>query len=58
MRSHPAWFSTRMRRAYVETFNANDKEDIVNRVPNRDALEWITANAPLWDCPSTRFEET
>jgi len=43
---------------YVETFNQNDREDVVNLVPNSDALAWIASNAPLFDCPSTQFEET
>ncbi|WP_197526982.1 MGH1-like glycoside hydrolase domain-containing protein [Pirellulimonas nuda] len=42
---------------YVDTLNANDKEDVVNLVPNKHSLRWITENAPLFDCPSTRLEE-
>ncbi len=45
-------------RAYVETFNANDDEADVNLIPNREALGWIIANAPRFDCPSVRLEET
>lgn len=43
---------------YVQTFNENDREDVVNLVPNRESLQWIVSNAPLFDCPSTRLEET
>jgi hypothetical protein len=44
---------------YGERFSALDEpEDVVNLVPNAEAWEWITRNAPLWDCPSARFEET
>jgi hypothetical protein len=42
---------------YVDTFNAADGEDVVNLVPNAAAWDWIVANAPLFDCPSARFEE-
>lgn len=45
-------------RFYVQAFNESDEEDVVNLVPNSQALEWIGATAPLFDCPSTRFEET
>jgi len=43
---------------YVRTFNAADREDVVNLVPNSAAWDWIVANAPLFDCPSGQFEET
>jgi hypothetical protein len=43
---------------HVAKFNAADEEAVVNLVPNDRAWDWITANAPLFDCPSGRFEET
>jgi hypothetical protein len=42
---------------YVVKFNAADEEAVVNLLPNAQAWDWITANAPLFDCPSGRFEE-
>ena len=49
---------TDVARFYVERFNANDHEDVVNLVPNAQALDWIINNAPRFDCPSARFVET
>jgi hypothetical protein len=42
---------------YVERFNAMEDEPVVNLVPNADSWAWIVAQAPLFDCPSARFEE-
>jgi hypothetical protein len=42
---------------YVAKFNAADDEAVVNLVPNAQAWDWITNNAPLFDCPSGRLEE-
>ncbi len=44
--------------SFVERFNAADDESVVNLVPNAEAAEWIAANAPRFDCPSSRFVET
>ncbi len=45
-------------RRYVDLFNACDLGDVQNLVPNQEAFGWIAANAPLFECPSSRFEET
>jgi hypothetical protein len=42
---------------YVEKFNAMEDEPVVNLVPNAAAWNWIMKQAPLFDCPSARFEE-
>ncbi|MBN1853168.1 MAG: hypothetical protein JW829_10610 [Pirellulales bacterium] len=42
---------------YVKKFNRMEDEPVVNQIPNPQAWDWIVANAPLFDCPSTRFEE-
>jgi hypothetical protein len=43
---------------YVERFNANDGEQVVNLIPNAGAWDWLRAEIPLLDCPSTQIEET
>ena len=43
---------------HVERFNANDVEDVVNLIPNADAWAWIKRQAPLFECPSGKLEET
>lgn len=43
---------------YVERFNDLDEEDVVNFIPNKDALVWILDNVPLFECPATAVEET
>lgn len=45
-------------RRYVARFAASDYEDVVNLIPNAQAWDWIVANAPLFECPSTQFTET
>lgn len=42
---------------YIDRFNANDDQSVVNLVPNDAAWSWIAARAPLFTCPSARFEE-
>ncbi|QEG35736.1 MGH1-like glycoside hydrolase domain-containing protein [Bythopirellula goksoeyrii] len=45
-------------RQYVERFNDCDSEQIVNLIPNSESWQWIVDQAPLFECPSTRLEET
>ncbi|MEX2092321.1 MAG: hypothetical protein WD971_06570, partial [Pirellulales bacterium] len=42
---------------YVEEFNADDAETVATLVPNRRAWEWISENAPLFDCPDKKLEQ-
>jgi len=35
----------------VAAFNRLDPEDVVNAVPNAEALAWLQANTPRFDCP-------
>src|SRR5688572_1719908 len=42
---------------YVETFNADDHEDIVNAIPNAAAWDWMSANCPLLECPDKELEK-
>ena len=43
---------------YVDYFNSMEDENIVQAIPNAKAWEWMTQNAPLFDCPNKDFEET
>ena len=42
---------------YVQRFNANDDEDVINLVPNSAAWDWMVREIPLFECPSTQVEE-
>jgi hypothetical protein len=42
---------------YVDRFNADDVEDVVNKIPNAAAWDWMTANCPLFECPDKTIEE-
>ena len=44
-------------RRYVDRFNADDAEDVVNEVPNAAAWTWMTSNIPLFSCPDPVIEE-
>ena len=33
---------------YVDRFNAEDVEDVVNLIPNSGAWDWMSSNAPLF----------
>ena len=41
---------------YVDAFNADDDEDIINLIPNAAAWEWMTRNVPLLACPDKTIE--
>jgi hypothetical protein len=42
---------------YVDQFNADDEETVLNAIPNNQAWEWIVANVPLFDCPDEQLEK-
>lgn len=42
---------------YIDRFNADDQEDVINLIPNASAWEWMRANCPLLDCPDKTIEE-
>ena len=44
-------------RQYVENFNRNDRETVVNHVPNAAALDWMAKNIPWFECPDAEIEE-
>ncbi len=42
---------------YVEKFNQQDEELIVQHISNAHALEWMEENVPLFECPDRQMEE-
>ncbi len=45
-------------RHYVTEFNAIGPEEVVNAVPDAQAWDWLTANAPFFACPDAELERT
>ena len=43
---------------YVDTFNKNDRETLVNAIPNASAWSWMADNVPRFECPDKQMEET
>jgi len=43
---------------YIQKFNADDNESIVQFIPNRDADEFLKNNIPYFNCPDKGLEET
>jgi len=44
-------------RHYVDRFNADDVEDVVQKIPNAGSWDWMKANVPLFECPDKTIEE-
>jgi hypothetical protein len=44
-------------RHYVDSFNANDPERIVNVIPNAQSWDWMVKNVPMFVCPDAGIEE-
>lgn len=42
--------------AHIEFFNGMEREDVVNAIPNAQALRWIADNVPLLQCPDAGLE--
>ena len=45
-------------RAYVERFNAEDRETFQQNYPNSRAWEFLSANMPRFECPDADIERT
>src|SRR4051812_32904153 len=45
-------------RHYVDAFNRDDAEDVVNAISNARAWAWMTNNVPLLECPDHDIERT
>ncbi|MDT8390359.1 MAG: hypothetical protein RRC34_07610 [Lentisphaeria bacterium] len=43
---------------YVRRFNDGDTELYPQAIPNRDALAFMEANVPRFECPDTILERT
>ncbi len=44
-------------REYIEKFNSDDFENVINAVPNSEAYGFLHANAPFLTCPDKDIEE-
>jgi hypothetical protein len=44
-------------RHYVDRFNRDDEETVVQHVPNSATLEWFEHNVPLFECPDEAIQE-
>ena len=42
---------------YVDRFNADDVEDVVQKFSNAQAWDWMQTNVPLFECPDKDMEE-
>ena len=45
-------------RDYVEKFNSNDEETVVQAIGNSQAAQWLIDNIPIFECPDKTIEET
>jgi hypothetical protein len=44
-------------RHYVDRFNREDTEDVVNLIPNSESWDWMKSQVPLFACPDPAMEE-
>ena len=50
--------STDKLRQHVTYFNQMEPEDVKNFVPNDQAIDWLSQNIPLFECPDSVMETT
>lgn len=43
---------------YVQKFNLNDEEIIIQAIPNSRVMEWMEQEVPCFECPDKILEET
>ncbi len=43
---------------YVDKFNSNDNESVINLISNKNAYKFLSENAPILTCPDKDIEET
>lgn len=43
---------------YVDRFNEQDEELIIQHVSNREVLQWMEENIPLFECTDQSIEDT
>ena len=44
-------------KAYIDEFNSNDRESVVNHISNAQSAEWMDKNVPLFECPDKEIEK-
>lgn len=49
--------STKLLKEYTKYFNSLDSEDVKNYVTNAKAVEWMSANVPLFECPDSAIQK-
>lgn len=45
-------------RQYIEKFNQNDEENVVQLIDNASAWDWLCDSMPFFECPDRQIEET
>ncbi|MBD1424583.1 MGH1-like glycoside hydrolase domain-containing protein [Sphingobacterium arenae] len=43
---------------YVDKFNSQDNEAVINKIDNKNSATWMKDNIPLFACPDSAIEET
>ena len=42
---------------YADAFSAGEPEGVINLIPDAQAWQWISANAPLFECPDPTIQK-
>lgn len=45
-------------KTYIEKFNQNDEENVIQLIDNASAWDWLCESMPLFECPDPQIEET
>ena len=53
----PAILAPDALRAYAKGFNLTDQSHDGQHIPNTEAVDWMAANVPLFECPDKGIEE-
>lgn len=43
-------------RHYIDAFNQDDPEDVVNFISNAESWQWMLENIPFFECPDTSLK--
>jgi hypothetical protein len=54
---HPFLLTAPSFKHYIDTFNLNDQQPVVNYIANNGAWEWMEKNVPYFECPDKKIEE-
>src|SRR5437762_10957305 len=52
-----SFLTTNKLKSYINYFNSIDTETVKNFVTNDKAVEWLSKNIPLFECPDTTIEK-